>query len=244
MTASGISRRLARGGSAFAVAGLLVIGKPVRAQILPGDSILANVDRQFSRVQDMVVTLDIVAEMDRLEVPAMHVTMYYKRPDRTHFESEGFAMLPREGMVPNTEKLRARYRVEEVVRQVEEGRVLFRVGLTAKAPRTSPPGMALVVDPARWTVELIRADFADGRTITTAFENSQVEGVWLPTRTTVTIAPAPGDTAVAGAPERQPMAMHRQPLRTGTITILQSGYRLNTGLSDEIFRGDAGELKQ
>jgi outer membrane lipoprotein-sorting protein len=191
----------------------------------------------------MTVTLDITADVERMDVPPMHVTMYFKRPDKTHFESEGFAMLPREGLFLGTERLRARYLVQRVAQQVEGGRAITRVDLVGRTPKIVPPGMALFVDPSRWTAERILAEFADGRRITTVFENQETEGVWLPSRATVTITPAPGDTAEAATSEQQQMAIRRQPLRNGTITIRLSGYRLNTGLSDDIFRSDEGGVK-
>jgi hypothetical protein len=223
---------------------VLLLVRQAGAQELPGDTVLQRVDRQLSRVQDLTVTLDITADMDRMDVPPMHVTMYYKRPDKTHFESEGFAMLPREGLFLGTDRLRARYLVQGVSRQTEGGKMITRVDLVGKTSKIVPPSMAVFVDPSRWSTERILAEFTDGRRITTVFENQEVEGVWLPSQTTLTITPAPGDTMDAAASEQQQMAIRRQPLRAGTITIRHSGYRLNTGLSDDIFRSDAGGVKQ
>ncbi len=222
----------------------LFLGQWAAAREVPGDTVLQRVDRQLSHVQDMSVTLDIIAEMERMDVPPMHVTMYFKRPDHVHFESEGFAMLPREGLFLGTERLRARYRVAGTSRLTEGERPLLRVDLVGKNPKTLPPGMAVFVDPSRWTVERIRAEFVDGRAIGTSFENREIEGVWLPVKTTMTIVAPPSDTTEGGGVDQQQLPVRRQPLRTGTITIQYSGYRLNTGLSDDIFRNNAGEGRE
>ncbi|MEK9138626.1 MAG: hypothetical protein AAB393_16000, partial [Bacteroidota bacterium] len=63
-----------------------------------GEEILKKVDVSFSGVQDYSVVLDITADMERMTIPPMQVHMYYKQPDKFHFESENFAILPREGL--------------------------------------------------------------------------------------------------------------------------------------------------
>src|SRR5271157_2218142 len=80
-----------------------------KAQESPGSVILQNVSRGFERVQDFVATIEANVDMERLRVPKMKATLYFKKPDKVHFDAAGFAMLPREGVVLNSATLIARY---------------------------------------------------------------------------------------------------------------------------------------
>ena len=87
-----------------------------------GEAILRNVQSRIAEVRDYTVHLDVVADIERLNVPEMHVTMYFKQPDKVHLDAEGFAMLPREGLALNVDKLLSRYFVEHVERDIAQQR--------------------------------------------------------------------------------------------------------------------------
>ncbi len=65
---------------------------------LTGEEILKKVESQVAGVQDYTVSLGVTVDLERLNVPPMHVTMYYKKPDKVRFASDGFALLPKEGI--------------------------------------------------------------------------------------------------------------------------------------------------
>lgn len=62
------------------------------------NEILNNLKTAFNRVKDYVVDVTIKTDIDFIKVPPMKAKIYYKQPDKVHFESEGFALLPKNGM--------------------------------------------------------------------------------------------------------------------------------------------------
>jgi len=62
------------------------------------DHILDEVKRTFNKVQDYVVDVNIKVDVDFIKAPETKATIYFKQPDKVHFESESFAMLPKEGL--------------------------------------------------------------------------------------------------------------------------------------------------
>lgn len=62
------------------------------------DAIIKRLKEGFSKVKDYEVDVNIKVDVDFIKVPESHAKIFYKQPDKMHFESENFAMLPKEGM--------------------------------------------------------------------------------------------------------------------------------------------------
>ena len=64
------------------VIALLVVFHPAYSQKPTGEEILRKAEQNFHDVKDYTVTLDIVADIERIKVPPMHATMYFKQPEK------------------------------------------------------------------------------------------------------------------------------------------------------------------
>jgi outer membrane lipoprotein-sorting protein len=201
-----------------------------------GETILRNVEARLAAVHDYTVTLEVVADIERLNVPPMHATMYFKQPDKVHLDAEGFALLPREGLQQNVGKLLARYTVARVEGDSIDGIPVRKLTLEAKSGRDFPRSLTVYVNPQRWTMERIVTSGAADRVATVSFSYVQVEGVWLPGAMTAAFELAPADSTGMDLPAA-PFRPQQKP-RNGTVTVRYSNYRLNTGLSDDIFAGE------
>jgi hypothetical protein len=204
------------------------------------DQILKNLEAALSGIRDYTVTLDVVARLERMSVPPMQLTMFYKVPDKVHFESKGFALVPREGVPWSPAWLLTRFRAERTDRDTLDGVPVHRVALEPVDDRARARRVTLWVHPHRWTAERVRTATIDGRTIEASFSYERVSDVWLPSLLVLKITPSPLDTAQSADPT--PSApVFRGGFRSGTIEVRYSGYRVNTGLSDSLFtRPDQG----
>lgn len=81
------------------IAILLVLSTIGFSQSKDPDEILKTVIKNFDRVQDYVVDVNIKVDVQGVKVPETKVKIYFKQPDKIHLESEGFAMLPKDGML-------------------------------------------------------------------------------------------------------------------------------------------------
>jgi outer membrane lipoprotein-sorting protein len=68
------------------------------AQKKDPEKILEEVKKNFSKVEDYVVDVNIKVDVDFLKVPETNAIIYFKQPGKMHLESGGFALLPKEGM--------------------------------------------------------------------------------------------------------------------------------------------------
>lgn len=78
---------------------LLVLSTIGFSQSKDPDEILKTVIKNFDRVQDYVVDVNIKVDVQGVKVPETKAKIYFKQPDKIHLESEGFAMLPKDGML-------------------------------------------------------------------------------------------------------------------------------------------------
>jgi hypothetical protein len=199
-----------------------------------GEEILAKVEALYTSIDDYTVTLDIDAHLERLTVPPMHVTLYFKKPDKVHIVSEGFAMLPREGMGFDFGKLRAVYMAESVRRDTLAGRPVYAVGLRPRDKKRRDRTATLFVQPDRWTPERLVVEREGTRLITADFRHERIQERWLPALLTVTLAPAPADSA--DFPLDKSAVVSRRPVPpSGSVIITYTDYKINSGLPDSLF---------
>lgn len=225
-------RRL-RNATLFGLAVLCRVA--LQGQPVPGgEEVLRKVEAGFTEVDDYTVTLDIVADIERVKVPPMKVAMAFKKPDRVHFTSTGFAMLPKESIGFTPSQLLRRVEPERVTSDTMNGRPMLEVQVKLRNDQTGLRRLILTVDPDRWTVERLTTPQFDGRTVTALFQYDRFGSTWLPVRLEVTFVIPQQDTLQppSSPPSQAPPGMSP---RSGKITISYSDYRINKGIDDSVF---------
>jgi outer membrane lipoprotein-sorting protein len=77
---------------------ILIINGFLFSQSKDPDLLLKKVKEEFSKVKDYQVDVNIKVDVDFIKVPETKAKIYFKQPDKIHFNAEGFAMLPKEGI--------------------------------------------------------------------------------------------------------------------------------------------------
>ncbi len=210
------------------------------SEVLNADTILARVVKEFADVRDFVVTIDAELKMERVQVPKMHATMDFKKPDKVHFTSQSFLFVPREGITLNPAVLSERYDASFLGTETFDGRMLYKLQLAAKEKKTRLRQMYAWIDSTHWTVAKIETIPHEGRTLSLVFTYEFVqEKFWLPARIIFTFGSTMEGERVANDSISQPSEqfdqMQRGMPRNGSVTILYSNYKVNVGLEDAIF---------
>ena len=210
------------------------------SEALNADTILARVVKGFAEVHDFVATIDAEVKMDRVQVPKMHATMDFKRPDKVHFTSQGFLFVPRDGVTMNPAVLSQRYDASFIGTDTIEGLKLFKLQLAAKAKKTKLRQMYAWIDPVHWTIAKIETIPYEGRTLSTVFDYEFLqEKFWLPSKMIVTFGSTMEGEKVANDSISQPSEqfdqMQRGVPRNGSVTNLYSNYKVNACIDDSVF---------
>jgi len=205
------------------------------------DTLLAKVVDGFDKVHDFVVTIDAEVKMEQVQVPNMHATMYFKKPDKIHFDSQGFLFVPRDGIALNPAVLSERYDASLIGTDTLDGKMLYKLQLAAKEKKTKLRQMYVWIEPVNWTIAKIETIPYEGRMLSMVFIYGFVQGkFWLPAKIIFTL----GSTAerektsddLSSQPENQFGHMQRTMPRNGSITILYSDYKVNAGIDDSVFK--------
>lgn len=229
------------------IAFLLVAAVTLQAQKssdISATAIMQNVEKGFEAVQDFTVTLHAEVDMERVRVPKMTATLYYKKPDKVHVASPNFAMLPREGIVLNPAVLGQRYQATLTGKETVEGKQLYRIDLSAREARIRPAKLMIWVDPISWTIARMESAPYQGRALHLVMTYTVQQGtMWLPQTLTASFEAIARDTTTRLDLNLQPapdLDEPRRAPRSGKIIVQYLDYRINTGLSDEIFEKKEG----
>lgn len=226
----------------LAIGAIVLVSAQLRAQVPTGKQILERSAGNYDAIKDYTVDLVADVNMERLRMPRMTATLYFKSPDKVSFESPGFAMLPREGFGLPVTMLLKRYEATLSGEERMEGTETYKLHLVAKDPAARSQQMLLWVNKDNYTVLRTQTVPYQGRSVTMEFAYERVGGAyWLPDTMRIELTVPPRDSAATeGAapqmPGGQQLEEMRRPLRSGTLLIIYSNYRVNTGLSDERFQ--------
>lgn len=201
-------------------------------QELAAIDILNNVRYQFAKINDYTVDIHAIIEIPDIQVPPMDVKVYFKQPDKVHFKADGFAMLPRDGMLPNPGKF-----TEQDYSIISSGMdsLRYKIELSPTKNQTMARKVTLWIDPHRWSIDRIESVSWQGQKTIVNFEHKQIQNkYWLPVKTIAQM----NLSGVIGFSRMMMMQQqdNKAPVeRTGTITITYSNYKINSGLSDSVF---------
>jgi len=197
-------------------------------------TLLERVQSEYGAINDYRVEVEATVDMQGLSVPKMTATMYYKKPDKVHIESEGFAMLPRDavGFHPDMfekEQYDAVIQGEETI----QGAACVKLKLLARSDSLRLQRATLFIDPARNVVLRMDADPGEGAAARADFTYNRVQGkYWLPKTIAISMS--------SPMHFRRPSAKKKTESDSGkaTINLKYKNYVVNKGISDSVFKKD------
>ncbi len=77
---------------------LTILFVNLNAQSIDPNEIVRSVITKFSNVKDYEVDINIKVDVEFLRVPESKAKLYFKQPDKVKLKSEGFALLPKDGI--------------------------------------------------------------------------------------------------------------------------------------------------
>jgi hypothetical protein len=77
---------------------VLIAVTVLNAQKADPETVIKRVESKFNQVKDYEVKVNVKVDVEFMKVPESNAIIYYKQPDKINIESEGFALLPKEGL--------------------------------------------------------------------------------------------------------------------------------------------------
>ena len=217
---------------------LLVLSSSLFAQEQDAWTLLRAVQKSYDRIQDYSATIKAEMNIPGMRAPSMEATLYYKKPDKVHVESKGFAMLPR-SVVMFQPSMFTPEAFDAVVqgRQTIDGVQCSKVKLLARSDTIALQRAMLYIDPVKRRVLRMESDPAEAAEAVVHFTYTTVDGIDLPATVRLEMD-APMNMRRSGA---KPKAQNENgaAAQKSTVVLRYSNYRVNKGISDSVFREKA-----
>ena len=205
------------------------------------DTILENVKNQFDEIEDYQVDIKVKVDIDFLKMSDRKATLFYKKPDKIHIESDNFAMLPKSGLNFSPFgfldfKYSAFYGREDTIDGVQTAVIkVIPLDGTADVILTT-----LWIDTERNLILKVESARRPQGTFTVGLEYSEIDGkYWLPSSIVFvfTIDPGlfPGRFLGSKGDDKDEENKDLDESTTGTVYLSYSNYKVNIGLPDDLF---------
>jgi hypothetical protein len=218
-----------------------ILLQTISSQINDPDVILKKVLDSFNKVQDYEVNVKIKVDVDFLKVPDTEAKIYFKQPDKVHFESETFALLPREGIdfSPSTlfkKKYTAFYVRQDTIDNVKTSIVkVIPLGETDNVILST-----LWIDQSKNVIRKIESTTKTNGTFAIELKYDYADLKYpLPSLMTFSfnidkMNIPQGFNGELGSDTKQ-KKKDDKPTTTGKVYVTYSNYRVNIGIPDKIF---------
>ena len=211
------------------------------------DSILDRVKEEFNKIDDYTVDVKIKVDVDFLKMPDREAKIFFKKPDKIHIESEGFAMLPKEGLNFSplgllNSKYSSFYVREDALNGIETS-VIKVIPLEGGSDVILS---TLWVDTKRDLILKVESSRKPQGTFVIDLDYLKTDkGFWLPSSMifsfSIDRSILPRQFNFDADSDDKKAREDSTKTRTGKVFLDYSNYKINTGLSDEIFENKSNQ---
>ena len=218
---------------------LLMVSLTVICQEKDPNAILNQVKDKFEAVEDYTVDADIKVDVSFLQVPESHAAIYFKKPDKIKLTSEGFALLPKDGLNFSPSSLLAG---EYTAIYVKKDTLKRKdVDVIKVIPDSDTIGLVLStlwIDTNNKVVNKVEAATKKQGTITLEFTYGNEIKYALPSSVkfffNIGDMHLPGGIIGGMNDETSRKESKKQPM-TGSVIVNYKNYKINQGLDDSLF---------
>jgi outer membrane lipoprotein-sorting protein len=213
--------------SRLLVVAALMLALPAGAAPSP-QKVLARASENFAAVKDYSADATVTVQSQTVHIPRSRVRILYKKPDKVRVESsDGFAMLPRQGIFAGDPLAGIRESTNLKLAGVRKlsGESCFVVSGLQKHDGDQVKYTACVGRKS-WLVRQITTESGQGAASVSLWYTRVGKECFMPSRTLAKVLPASRDGGV-----RKDSTM---------IEVKFSNYKVNTGIDDKVFNAQGG----
>jgi outer membrane lipoprotein-sorting protein len=208
------------------------------------DLILEKVRNKFNEIDSYKAEITVKVDVPFIKMPSRNATLYFKKPDKIHVESDGFAMLPKEGINFSPVRLfdsehTSFYEKEEKIGDINAS-VVKIIPLNNESDLLLS---TLWIDPVRNLIIKAESSRKPSGTFTIEFEYTEIEEKYhLPETIEFTFSVDPL-MFHSRNPARMPADEEKRSgdsleVKTGKVFLRYSNYEINLNLPDSIFNSE------
>ncbi len=194
---------------------------------------LDAVEKKYSGVKDYTADVNVHFDIEALKAPDMRAKLYFKTPDKIKLDSKRIFFFPKEGGFFNPFQFNKKNFDAILLEHLTyDGRKAVRLRLIPVDMGASNRGFVLTIDIERSLIREMRVSPSEGRQIIAVIDYGTFGGFDLPVHIELQLDMPSAEPN--GAKEFQLEQGGRR--IHGKVEITYSDYKVNSGLSDEIFK--------
>lgn len=207
------------------------------AQSFDADEILNKVKSKINSVEDYSADVTIKVDVNFLKVPESHAKLYFKQPDKIKMESDGFALLPRQGLnFSPLYLLREDYKSFYAKEDTVNGYSVHLIKILPLSDSSNVILSNLYIDQTELIVRKIETTTKNSGTVTLelTYENEAEHALPSEMKITFKVEQMNLPPGMTGEFETNQETQKDGKL-TGSVIVEYENYNINSGLSDEFF---------
>ena len=222
----------------------------IQAQSKNPDEIVDKVVENFNRVKDYQADVNVKVNVEFLKVPESKATIYFKQPDKIHMESEGFALLPKDGLEFTPSKL-----LDKNYTAICEQDVILD-GFKTSVVKIIPLGdkgnvllSTLWIDQKKEVIRKVESTTKTNGTFTVNFSYDEKLKYPLPSKVIFSfnidknnLPKDLNDESATTQPKKKSKRINS--LTKGNVVITYSNYKINKGIPDSVFEDKKENTKK
>jgi len=221
---------------------VIIFSSVVHLQPKDPDAILDRVKKEFEKIDDYQVDVKIKVDVNFLKMPDREATIYYKKPDKFHIDSENFAMLPKSGLNFSpfgflNYKYSSFYVKEDTINGIQTSVIkVIPLELDVDVILST-----LWIDTNRNIILKVESSRKPQDTYTIDLNYLKTEqGFWLPSSMVFSFTIESGQYPWKGRKDEQKndSKSDANDKETGKVYLTYSDYKINIGLPDSIFKDE------
>ena len=222
---------------------LVIASSGLFAQQKDPFTLLNNVKEKFNRIRDYKVEAQIIVDVNFLKVPESKATIYFKQPDKVKMESEGFALLPKQGLNFSPSKLLSGdYSAIYVKEDVINNNKVSVVKIIPNSDTTEVILSTVWIDPLNKIIRKIETTTKRAGTVAINLEYDGNRDLPLPSEVifTFNVSDVQMPAVLTGEMNEDSDNSNKRNNKpmSGTVTIKYQNYKINSGIKDSFFEKD------
>jgi len=195
---------------------------------------LDSIEKKYVDLKDYTADGMVHFDIEMFKAPDMQAKLYYKAPDKMKVESKRVLFFPKEGGFFNPSFFKKEnFEIKFLERLTYDGAKAVKLKLTPQNPKKNIQEFVLTIDTDRNLIQEMGVTQFDGREIKAVIEYGKFYGFELPFHIRLKLDIPSFETE---GPKEFDQLVQKPKRVTGTIDISYSNYKVNSGLSDEIFK--------
>ncbi len=208
------------------------------AQKINSDDVIKKVRAEFDKINDYVVDVSVKVDISYIKMPDITAKIYFKKPDKLHIKSKGFALLPKQGINFSPDLLfEKKYQsIYEGGKEIDD--INYHViKIIPEETEVGPSLITIYVNPESHTIRrVVTIGERRGKFEMDIFHKLIDDKYWLPEKVEAVMDVGDFRFGRRRQTERElkpnSNVKDKQP---GRVILIYSNYLVNKGIDDKIF---------